>query len=210
MENNKSTNYNRGLLFSVVGVLTLIVAIAGATYAFFQATATNNDVVKGTAATSELKLEVSLASTNATGNMVPQLDSAIQSAVTGASGKSSCIDANNNTICKVYTIKVTNNGTSNAVLTGKLTLTAATMSNLKWTTGTSATAGFSGTSAHDKSYTTLASSLNLAPTASQSYYVVVWISETNSNQNDTDKGSFSGSVTFNSANGKGVTSTITG
>jgi len=40
------------------------------------------------------------------------------------------------------------------------------------------------------------------------YYIVVYINETNSSQNDTDKGQFTGTVAFDSAAGTGVTSTF--
>jgi len=199
-------NNNKGLLFSVVGVLTLIVAIVGATYAYFQATASNAGTISGTAASGGLDLTVALSSTNATGNLVPQKDAAIQSAVTGISNKS-CVDANGNTVCKVYTITVTNTGTATVVVNGTISLSASTMANLKWTTGTSATAGFTGANA--KTVTTLASDVSLAANASKPFYVVVWISETGSAQNSSDRGSFTGTITFNSAN-NGVTSTITG
>jgi len=204
---NPSKKERTILMLSVVGVLTLIVAIAGATYAFFQINAEGVGI-GGTAATIDVDVDVTLSSTAATGKMVPQLDSAIQSAVTGTAN-GSCVDGNGNTVCKVYTITVTNNSTSNVSLNGKLTLTAATMQNLKWTSGTSATAGFDGANAHAKNYVALTNSaVSLAPNGSATYYVVVWISETKTNQNTTDYGEFSGTVTFESAAGDGVTSTI--
>ena len=194
------------LLLSLVGVLTMITAIAGATFAFFQVTATVDDKISGTAATIDFDLAVNLSSAAATenGKMVPQLDSAIQSAVTGTTN-GSCVDGNGNTVCKVYTITITNNSTSTVSLTGELVLTAATIPNLKWTTGTSATAGFTG--AKTKADTDLSSAFTLAPTNSKTFYVAIWISEIGSAQ--TDSGSFSGTVTFKSTTGEGVTSTIT-
>ena len=42
---------------------------------------------------------------------------------------------------------------------------------------------------------------------------MVWISNLNETQNETDKGSFTGTVTFNSADGSGISatfSTVTG
>ena len=88
------------------------------------------------------------------------------------------------------------------------------MPNLKWATGTSATAGFDGTSTttvHPKTDTSLASNVELAGGASKSYFIVVWISETGAAQ--TDSGTFTGTVTFNgySTSGttvSGITSTI--
>lgn len=212
-------NDGKGITLITVGILTIIVAIAGATFAFFQVTATNNSISGESAYTANtLDLKVTLSSSSATGKLVPQLEKSgstnvLQKAVTGTSSKS-CVDANGNTICKVYTITITNKTTTKFYVTGTFTLTAENMPNLKWSTGTSATAGFDGTSTsavHAKTYTSLASNVELAANASKSYYVVVWISETGAAQ--TDSGSFSGVVTFNgySTSGttvSGVTSTI--
>ena len=216
----KKNNDSKGITLITVGILTIIVAIAGATFAFFQVTATNNNVIKGESAytTNNLDLKVTLSSSAATGKLVPQYEkigttNLLQKAVTGTGGKS-CVDGNGNTICKVYTITITNNTETKFYVTGTLSLVADNMPNLKWGTGTSATAGFDGvtTSAvHDKTYTSLASNVELAGKASKSYYVVVWISETGSAQEDRD--TFTGTVTFNgySTSGttvSGVTSTI--
>lgn len=212
---------NRALLFSIVGVLTLIVAIAGSTYAFFAVSATNTSDIKGGSAYDENTLSMTVTQKSAgTGQLVPQLDAAIQKAVTGASGKGSCVDGNGNTICKVYEIIITNNSTVKLNVSGTLTLTAASMPNLKWAKGTSATAGFptpTGTY-YTKSNTTLGDA-TLNPTGqsgdSASYYVVIWISETSASQ--TDKDEFTGVVTFNGyiegGDGTtvgGITSTIRG
>ena len=105
VKDNLGKKESKIMFFSLLGVLTLITAIAGATYAYFSATATNNNIIKGESAydADALSLEVNQVSAGE-GKLVPQLNSAIQKAVEGASGKGSCIDANGNTICKVYTI----------------------------------------------------------------------------------------------------------
>ncbi len=207
----------KGLFYGVIGVATLIVAIIGATFAYFTATATNNTVIVGTAATSGLTLTVSLVSTSATGPMVPQLEAGIASAL-GAT--SSCVDGTGNTVCKVYKISIENTGTSAVVVDGTLTLaanTGATFTNLKWSQLATATTEQASPVYNASSTTALVSGEALepvvAPTGSgvdyAEYYVVVYIKETGSVQNETDTGSFIGTVTFNSAGGSGVTSTFT-
>lgn len=160
-----------------------------------------------------------MSSENATGKLVPQLavsgtTNVLQKAVTGATGQGSCVDENGNTVCKVYTITVKNNTSTKYYVNGTLALTAASMPNLKWAKGTSATEGFSGTgTTYEKTDTVLASSVELDGGASASYYVVIWINETGDVQNDS--GSFSGTVNFDgystTSDGQvvtGVTSTI--
>lgn len=214
----KKNNDSKGISFLTIAILTIIVAIAGSTFAFFQVSATNNNINGMSAYDDEaLALSVELSSTNATGKLVPQLavsgtTNVLQSAVTGATGKGSCVDENGNTICKVYTITIRNTTNTKFYVTGTLILTAESMDNLKWAKGTSATAGFDGTgTTYTKADTSLATNVELAANASASYYVVVWINETGAVQNDS--GSFSGTVTFDgysTSDGSvtGVTSTI--
>ena len=222
MDNNLEKKESKIMFFSLLGVLTLITAIAGATYAYFSATATNNNVIKGESAydANALKLEITQVSAGE-GKLVPQLNSAIQKAVEGASGKGSCIDANGNTICKVYSIKITNNSNVALNVSGTLTLTAANMTNLRWAKGTGATTGFptpagtynavSTTALADTALSSVADTTN----NNKTFYVVIWISETNTAQED--KNAFSGVVTFNgyiqgddSQVVNGITSTIRG
>lgn len=225
MINNIKDNFkenNKIIYLMIVVILTLVVAIIGTTYAYFSANATDTNNIYGSSAydANTLSVEVTQVSSG-NGNLIPQLDSAIQNAVTGATGKGSCIDANDNTICKVYSIKITNNANVALNVTGKLTLTANDMTNLKWSKGTSATSGFScsSNSCYGISTTSLAdaSLTSSADTTgnSKTYYVVIWISETNSSQ--TDKNNFTGVVTFDGyvtggdgTKVNGITSTIRG
>lgn len=222
MDNNSSKKENKIMFFSLLGVLTLITAIAGATYAYFSATATNNNVIKGESAydANALKLEVTQVSAGE-GKLVPQLNSVIQKAVEGASGKGSCIDANGNTICKVYSIKITNNSNVALNVSGTLTLTAANMTNLRWAKGTGAATGFPTPAGTYNTVSTTAladtalSSVSDLTNNNKTFYVVIWISETNAAQED--KNAFSGVVTFNgyiqgddSQVVNGITSTIRG
>ena len=216
----KSDNKHIYILF--ISVLTLITAIAGATYAYFSATATNNNVVKGESAYDANALQVDVEQVSSgTGKLIPQLDSSIQGAVTGASGKGSCIDGNDNTICKVYSIKITNNSNVALNVSGTLILTAASIPNLKWALGTSATSGFpTPTGTYNTISETALGNVALSSVAdttnnNKTFYIVIWISETGGVQED--KNAFSGVVTFNgyiqgddSQVVNGITSTIRG
>lgn len=222
MENN-----GKGIFYGVIGVATLIVAIIGATFAFFTATNTNEGTVAGTAAAAGLKLTVTEATTD-TGVMVPQKAEAINTATAGTGGTRSCVDSNNNTACKVYKITIENEGDSAVTLTGRITFAAtgsAKFTNLKWTkSDTSATAGFGatqvaigGTASEDLYFDVDAKTVYLgakddAENAGADYdefWIVVWIDETGAAQETDDTGSFTGTITFNSAAGGGVTSTFT-
>ena len=203
MENN-----GKGIFYGVIGVATLIVAIIGATFAYFTASATNDTIIQGNAASVGLKLDVQLVSTTANKGLIPQKESALPSAMKGvdaaAGAADACVDANGNTVCQVYKISVQNTGTAESKLNGTLTLASGTVTNLKWalvndfdTNPTTSTP--SGNS--------LGASVTLGASVSQDYYVVIWINETDTAQNDS--GTFTGTVTFNAADGSGITSTFT-
>ena len=211
---------NKILIVTIVAVIILICLIAGGTYAFFAAQVSSSQYISGTSASSDenIKLEITQVS-NGTGKLVPQLDSAIQKAVTGATGKGSCIDDNGNTICKVYKIVITNLTEVSIKFETNLQLTAENMENLKWAEGTSASSGFPTIEGiHPKSYINLDDN-SLEPkgesNSSITYYVVIWISETTTIQND--RNNFTGTVSVNTytigADGSkigGITSTFTG
>ena len=75
-ENRKGT----GVFYAVVGVATLVVAIIGATFAYFSASATNDTDVKGiTASGASLAVAVTKVSDEATSkNMIPMLSTDLQ------------------------------------------------------------------------------------------------------------------------------------
>jgi len=233
MENN-----GKGIFYGVIGVATLIVAIIGATFAYFSATASNEGTIRGGAATAELALTVTkltevttvqpegegeATTQTAYGVMVPQKDAYINDAVTGSTN-GQCIDDNGNVVCQLYKVTVTNSGSATAVLNGTISLAAeegSLMHNLKWSVKAEETDTFdvynqaisyeeqNGTANNVTGITALDTNLSLDAEEHKDYYVVVWISEIGSAQEDYDNGTFTGVVTFNSADG-GLTSTFTG
>ena len=205
MENN-----GKGIFYGVIGVATLIVAIIGATFAYFTASATNNETIQGNAATVGLNLTVEKVS-NGDKGLVPQKPGApLTSAMKGVdatanSGDDSCVDENGNTVCQVYKITVQNTGSAEAKLKGTLDLTKGEIANLKWTTVQNWDS--KPTPDETKEGNDLVNDLTLSGEDTQEYYVVIWIEEQDAPQEDT--GSFTGSVSFNAADGSGVTSTFT-
>ena len=132
-ELEKKNNDARVLMFSIIGILTLIVAISGATFAYFAATATNNNTIKGNsgyvANPLTLVITESSAVASASLKLIPQVDSFIGNA---ANSTKKCIDTNGNAVCQHYKITVTNTTTNSYYLDGHMSLTAASMPNLKW------------------------------------------------------------------------------
>lgn len=208
---NKET---KGIIFLAIGIMTVIAALAGASYAYFAYTISNNNVVNGTsdymAANAGLTLTVTHSTNNSVGTkkLIPQLSGGI---ATAANATNKCLDANGNAVCKIYTITIKNNTTSTLFVDGTFALTASSMPNLRWRICSAANT-CSGSTANTVSTTTLGNTIRLAGGASSTLYTVVWINETGSAQ--TDSGTFTGVVTFTaySTSNKtltGVTSTIT-
>lgn len=221
-KNNSQTvnkdNDSKKIFTMLIMVFTLMICTTSATYAYFALNATNN-VISGTAATANLTLAVSKIQPTATGSgaLVPQYSYYGSTNTLKNAIDVGCVDTNNNLICQVYTIVLTNSSTSNIKVDGSFTLTAANMTNLKWYTIASGT-GTAPTTTYTypttttqygnlKDVTTLGTNISINSGASYYYVVAVWIEETGEAQ--TDSGTFNGVISFNSSGGGGVTSTIT-
>lgn len=205
-ENRKGT----GVFYAVVGVATLVVAIIGATFAYFSASATNNTDVKGTTASgASLAIAITKVSDEATAkNMIPMLSTDLQKGVTGTNSKS-CIDANGNTVCQVYKVTVTNGSTDIGInVKGTMNL-ASTAKNMKWQLLTDATTvKADATTVAQGTVGTIVDNQALTKSGSQDFYLVVWLDETNEAQDKDDAGKeFTGTVTFNGVNSDGSAST---
>ena len=235
MEENRK---GPGVFYAVVGVATLVVAIIGATFAYFSASASDNKVITGnTAEAGGVELTITPVTTTGT-NMLPlnlmdntkATDPATGVAdqfadALGATKGTSCKDSNGNNVCQVYSITVKNKSTTSTVqVRGTLNL-ASEATNMKWQlleTGTS-TARADFATVVDKGVTgdvtvggntgatgKAAASQNLAAEASATYYVLVWLEETGAAQETADASkSFTGTVTFNAVDASGKTSGLT-
>ena len=143
--NEQKNNNGRGIFYGVIGVATLVVAIIGATFAYFTATATNNNTITGNAATISFTLNVKkVTKADAElGGMIPMSNSMVETAVhgtypgatggatktdTGAttghySSSNICTDDNGNAVCQVYKITVQNTGSASMFIDGYVSLT---------------------------------------------------------------------------------------
>ena len=122
-----------------------------------------------------------------------------------------CVDKNGNTVCQVYEVKVTNEGTAATAVNGSLTLSAKTITNLKWQIMTDQSTPVTDSGQFKTtSDTEIANNDTIeANPGTKTYYIMIWIDEIESPQNDSDTGAFTGVVSFTSADGSGVTGTFT-
>lgn len=117
MENNNG----RGIFYGVIGVATLVVAMIGATFAYFSADiSTENDPITFNSTTIELSLSQNTAGIKY--NLIPVDETLAGFATGGYVGNkttttprdANCIDDDGNEFCSVYEVTITNPSTTTA------------------------------------------------------------------------------------------------
>lgn len=210
-------------------ILVILFSVTGATYAYFAATATDDETITGAMATVNLTLDVKrifpLESSTNTGVIVPQLSS---NGALSLALKSGCVDDNNNVVCQVYKINIRNiGGTATQIVDGKVmfygnnTLTndvRITMPSLRWKLISSLDEDSPSNSVLGNENINIADAIGednifaneitMVNGTYFDYYMLVWIDETNEEQDIDEGNSFFGKVVFESSNGTGVTSTF--
>ena len=211
MEDNRK---GPGIFYAVVGVATLVVAIVGATFAYFSATAENNSSITGTTAEGgKLTLTVTRVAPSTTpGNLVPlNVHPGDGTSDTGTSQLSdalsnSCTDTNQNTVCHVYSIKIDNTGATAVNVKGQLNLTSSA-TGMRWKLLTNATTdnGDNTLRGVGTAYDIVASENLAATNGTHTYYVLVWLEEAGASQDTPDANKdFTGTVTFNAVDATGA------
>lgn len=209
-ENNRK---GPGIFYAVVGVATLVVAIIGATFAYFTATADTNATIAGqttTAASVSLRVtpvkptEEGLQTDS--GRMVP-----LKSALVDKAFEKGCVDDNGYVACQVYKIEVTNGSATEAVLsTTSLKLDASKVTDLRWQTMSDDTITLTGeaVSTHTTA-TDVASKQTIAAGQTAVYYVGIWMhdDEQEAGQNAQAGQRFTGTVSANVVNADGSAAT---
>ena len=120
---NEQKNNGRGIFYGVIGVATLVVAIIGATFAYFTATQTaGNNVITGNMATISFGLKVEkIVDPGITSGMIPMSNDMIEAAVNNDKN-ATCVDDNGNAVCQIYKITVTNTSSAAMFVDGYVAL----------------------------------------------------------------------------------------
>lgn len=191
-------------LYMVIGIIILILSIAGSAYAYYSASA--SATISGTAGGGNLTLKVDKLSTSATKDLIP-LDNTTDMLTKAAKGygnntnsydnSKSCIDKNGYTVCQVYKITITNNSGVAIVLNGGVSLRGDNTPNIECAVMNSSISVTNNSSCQGSS--TLAKKYILGVNSSKEYYILVYINNKEGIQ--TDSGNFTGIVTFTSSDG---------
>ena len=225
MEEKNNKKYS--MFYAIFGIITLIVAIIGSTIAYFSVAVEGNNnktVITGqTAQGILLKLEVEKVTTGATGNLIP-LDTmepwylADKSQLQDALGNTtSCVDNAGSTVCQVYKVTISGEEFGNSTIRalGTLNLTS-NASDMKWKVLTNATTDSTNTANGVGTASSINGSAGVALSnakKSDTYYIAIWLEETNTDQsgtsnNETGK-NYTGTVHFDAVDASGTVTNLT-
>ena len=118
----KKLNVNN-IFYGVVGVATLMLAIMGATFAYYTATANNATTITGNMATIGIDVEVTKMTDvdEIKGGIIPMSNNMVEMAL-NKQGTDICVDDNGNAICQVYKVSVNNESTASMFVDVYVTL----------------------------------------------------------------------------------------
>ena len=122
IENNNTRKTN--FVYIAIAILTLIISVTGATYAYFYSTRSVINEITGNMATITFNITVNRKTTveNTTG-LIPMTNAMVEMAVSDNSGNGICVDDNSNAVCQIYKIGITNSSSASMFFDGYVTLT---------------------------------------------------------------------------------------
>ncbi len=186
------------IYISVMAVLIISALTFGATYAYYVSQDTKTftgEIEKGIVST------LNLTTTKSSTNLVPLQDSKIKTAITKSSNK--CIDKNNYEVCSLYTITLTNtNASENLYGYVKTNTTTYTTTNLKYQIFDSSYNAITDVMTISKTANDLVyfkkgtTKVSITSTGTKTYYLAIWLSDTNSDQSSDYSKTFNGAIGF--------------
>lgn len=199
-KNNKSV-----LILCIIGIMVFILITIGMTYAYFTISSANNNDIGGNTGGVSLSLIVTRISTNTANNLVP-IDNDLTTlgkAILGYNNDSgafdankACVDKNGNASCQIYQVNITNSSGTALNLSGGVTnLSGASVPNIACAIMPNSISITSNATCIGN--TTFANNVSFNKNETKTYYMLVYINNLNNNQ--TDSGSFSGTVEFTTA-----------
>ena len=213
---------------TIVIILITFISVVSGTYAYFYYATDNKTTLTGKMATVNLELQVQqvLPTKESTGVMVPQKSvSGSNTSALSSALKKGCVDDNKNIVCQVYSIQIKNDGGSaTEIVEGsasfysdqELTKNATTtMPNLKWkliasfdqNNNNNSSLGTKIDNTASSTPTKFVDELELKTNDTETFYMIVWFNETNTDQIDKSN-TYYGKIEFTSSNGTGITASF--
>ena len=204
---------NKRIFILMIVIMGVVILVAGVTYAYFAFKTSNNNTITGSMGSVDLSLTVTkeLPTTSGVDDILVTNFSELPDNL-----NNKCIDSDGEyALCQLYKIVLSNSSNGvNTKVKGSVSFNNTTSPNLSWiridnysssTTYTSSTLGSSYHTA-SSNFDSFESSYLLKSGNSVTYYILVWVNENEEEQTDT--GTYTGTVRLEDENGKGVTSTF--
>ena len=202
----KQTKMKKSTKYLLIGTLVLFLSILGASVAYYLARV--QGTLNGRAAGTGLSLTIDMVSST-DGDLIP-LDNDVETlnkAILGYGNNTnnfdsakSCIDINNYSVCQVYKVTLTNNGTVPVIVNSNVTLSGENTPNIDCTKMDDEKSVSNSNSCIGDN--TLANNDTINGNSSKDYYVVLYIK--NLDEPQYDSGQFNGTITFTSTDGDEV------
>lgn len=205
----KELNMKNKIIGSICLTLAIIIIVTiGTTFSYFNASSNENNIIGGK--TYDFDVSLNLDKIQESTDLIPLDDSLIKTTISKSSDK--CIDNRGYQVCSLYKITLINNGEP-CVLNGYIRTnnTTYTTDNLKYqifdTSYNNITDVMSlSNNNNEKVYFKNGNSLVSAGINNTNieYYLVIWVHETTSLQNEDASKDYTGSVGFESTNGDNI------
>lgn len=186
----------------VISILTLIVAMIGATFAYFSATLKGDKDIE----TSSFKFALNMSVTPEFGGkgLIPMDDSDLSKAYANK-----CVDANGNNACTAYRIELSNNG-DDLNLTGVMDFTKQDVVNMSYAIMDSDGNIYKeASSTGDGLNLSLGNNFDLKKGEVKDFILVIWLTNLDKAQEDEDaSGVFSASITYQAIDGSKLSANI--
>lgn len=198
---------NKKIELSILAVIGIsIITLLGVAFSYFAAVGSNSgDNISGR--TMNFGASLNISTVYRATNLVPLANNLVSTAIGKETNK--CIDINNRDVCSLYTITLSNSGET-VVLTPFVTTASTTYAttNLKCQLYNSSYTAVSdvitlSTSTNGQVYlTSSGNNVNITlESSSQTYYLVIWLTDTSASQTNDYSKTYSGTITFEAGSG---------
>lgn len=191
------------ILTTIFTVVVICIVIFGTTYAFLLISNSSAGIAGETMG---FDVDLNVTDVYKASKMVPLADNLVSNAIKKSSNK--CIDSKGYEVCSLYSLSLTNNG-DNEILNGYVKTSSSTYEtdNLKYQiydtnyNAISDVMTVSRTKDEMVYFNNSGTRVNINLGSTANYYLVVWLTETDSKQETDYSKAFSGKIGFESSTG---------
>lgn len=207
---NRTSKKGPGKLYFVCLWIAFLLSALGITVSIFTSVSRSNLKKEIESATVNYSLKVQREAGREEMSLLK--DSQLKTAISG-SKEEKCIDSEGNSVCQIYKVTIENNSDYLTYFKSGFELKpieGSSYQNLKWAEITNDETPMIYGELKDMSITDWKTSYGVGANTYVDFYLVVWVSDNDVDQNALDYGSFNGNITFEALSGDTITSTFSG